>query len=118
MSLGFKTGPDNSFMQLHFCTFLYECNDLCFIYFWTKLLTNLYFGISIQIFPMDKGLRESLILTRILILEAFVHWIFEYWFIDIPMRVVSRKEEKEEKRTTSFSLLSQLRPARTRHVTS
>ena len=23
---------------------------------------------------MDKGLRESLILTRILILEAFVHW--------------------------------------------
>ena len=25
-------------------------------------------------FPMDKGLRESLILTRILILEAFVHW--------------------------------------------
>ena len=25
-------------------------------------------------YPMDKGLRESLILTRILILEAFVHW--------------------------------------------
>ena len=61
-------------MQLHFCTFLYKCNDLCFIYFWTKLLTDLRFGISIQSFLMDKGLRESLILTRISILEAFVHW--------------------------------------------
>ena len=49
-------------------------HNLCFDYLWTKLLTDLRFGISIQTFPMDKRLRESLILTRILILEAFVHW--------------------------------------------
>ena len=32
------------------------------------------FGISIQHIPMDKGLTESIILTRIGIPWSFVHW--------------------------------------------